>query len=50
MKRSIRKKKQEESVAEGKNYIDFVESSFDKQLRDRMKFEQKYLKIDTTND
>ena len=46
MKRSSRKKKKEDSVAEGKNYVNFVEAEFEKQMQQRMKFEQKYLKLD----
>lgn len=50
MKRSVRKRKTEEARTEAKNYIDFIESDFDRKLRDRMRFEQKYLKLDTTSD
>jgi hypothetical protein len=47
MKRSMIKQKKEQSEVESRNYVNFVEAEFEKQLKERMMFEQKYLRLDS---
>ena len=46
IKKTTSRKRREASEMEGRNYVDYVEAEFMKQMKERMRFEQKYLKID----